>query len=211
MKKQTEIMTNFLGAVHQEYLELCDRLDRGKGEYGHQNYIKDATWAQWIGARSTLEELLREHCEYGDNGRLVLPNLQAGGDSNTGYGNTGNRNTGNRNTGDSNTGNRNTGNRNTGYGNTGDSNTGNRNTGYGNATNNCAGFFCIEEPKVVCFDVQTDLTKSEFMEKFPIYWNLSIALLSDKPLNFDAFQDLPGITPEKLTALHAKFVEGRKK
>lgn len=72
------LMSNtFLSKVHAEYIELCDRLDIGKGEYGHQNYIRDEVWAHWVGSRSTLQMLLREHCEYGDNGRLVLPNLQA--------------------------------------------------------------------------------------------------------------------------------------
>ena len=76
---------------------------------------------------------------------------------NTGLFNTGYCNTGNRNTGDYNTGDRNTGDRNTGYCNTGD-----RNTGMFNICNYSAGFFCTEEPKARIFDVETNMTVSEF-------------------------------------------------
>lgn len=64
-----------------------------------------------------------------------------------GYRNTGNRNTGNHNTGDCNTGYR---------------NTGDRNTGLFNKTNYSNGVFCTIEPKICMFNIQTDLTLSEF-------------------------------------------------
>ena len=137
------------------------------------------------------------------------------GDSNTGYWNTGNRNTGYWNTGDSNTGywntgDSNTGDSNTGYWNTGDSNTGNRNTGYWNATNNSGGFFCAEEPKIISFDIQTDFTREEFLNKFPEVYKLGEALLSNDTIPIEPYNKIPGITEEKLKALHAKFIQGRK-
>ena len=94
------------------------------------------------------------------------------GDCNTGNRNTGNRNTGDCNTGDwntgdCNTGNRNTGdcntgNRNTGDWNTGDCNTGDWNTGDWNKTNRSAGVFCTEEPKLIMFNKETDMTFEEW-------------------------------------------------
>ena len=83
------------------------------------------------------------------------------GDQNTGYRNTGNRNTGNRNTWYLNTGHRNTGNR----------NTGNRNTGYLNSGN----------PKVVIFDVQTDIEYGEI--SFPDYFSYDTVIwISEKDM-----------------------------
>lgn len=61
-----------------------------------------------------------------------------------------------------NTGLFNTGDCNTGYRNTGDCNTGGRNTGMFNICNYSAGFFCTEEPKARIFDVETNMTVSEF-------------------------------------------------
>ena len=111
------------------------------------------------------------------------------GDRNTGNYNTGNYNTGNRNTGNYNTGNRNTGNRNTGdwntgYYNTGDWNTGNyntgnsntgnrntgdRNTGDWNKTNRSAGIFCNEEPKLMMFNKETEMTWKEWRDSEAYY------------------------------------------
>ena len=88
---------------------------------------------------------------------------------NTGLFNTGDRNTGNSNTGDRNTGNRNTGYSNTGDRNTGYSNTGSRNTGYWNTCNYSSGFFCTKEPKAIIFNVQTDMTVSEFRNSKYMY------------------------------------------
>jgi hypothetical protein len=104
----------------------------------------------------------------------------------------------------------NTGYGNTGYGNTGDRNTGDGNTGYGNATDYSSGFFCQEEPTVVCFDVDTGMKRGDFLGAFPKYRDLLDALLRDDAINFFSFSDLPGITPEKLASLHAKHIEGRK-
>ena len=84
------------------------------------------------------------------------------GYSNTGYRNTGDSNTGDRNTGYSNTGDSNTGDRNTGDWNTGYSNTGNRNTGDWNKTDRSAGVFCNEEPKMMMFNKETDMTWKEW-------------------------------------------------
>jgi hypothetical protein len=138
------------------------------------------------------------------------------GDWNTGNGNTGNWNTGNWNTGDSNTGDRNTGHRNTGngntgYWNTGYWNTGDWNTGYWNACNNSSGFFCAKEPKVISFDVQTRLTRQQFEEKYPEICALGELLGGEAEIPFEQFKRIPGITKEKLKALHKAHVEGRKK
>ena len=89
------------------------------------------------------------------------------GDRNTGNWNTGDRNTGNCNTGDRNTGNRNTGDRNTGNWNTGYRNTGYRNTGDGNTgdwnkTNRSSGVFCNQEPKLIIFNKETNMTWEEW-------------------------------------------------
>jgi hypothetical protein len=100
----------------------------------------------------------------------------------------------------------NTGNYNTGY-----RNTGNYNTGYGNATDNSSGFFEIAEPKVSSFGTQTELTKYEFMRRHPEYYDLCIALGKDDQIPLTQYQNIPGITQEKLLALHAKHIEGRKK
>jgi len=126
------------------------------------------------------------------------------GDGNTGDRNTGDYNTGDYNTGDCNTGDRNTGDYNTGDRNTGDYNTGNYNTGNYNTTNNCSGFFCQIEPKVLCFDVDTGLTKDQFMSQFPEHYYLSLDLSGDEDIEFAKYEKLPGITPEKLKSLHEK-------
>ena len=166
----------------------------------------------------------------GNTGDFNVGNFNVGncnaGNRNTGYGNTGDRNTGNENAGDRNTGNCNAGDRNTGYGNAGDRNTGdenagdrntgdfnagNRNTGDGNATSCSSGFFCQEEPNVICFDVDTGMKRSEFITAFPCWSELVRRLLNDGEITFDDFSCLPGITPEKLESLHAKQLAARKK
>jgi hypothetical protein len=152
------------------------------------------------------------------------------GDCNTGHQNTGDRNTGHQNTEDCNTGNRNagygntghcnTGNRNTGHRNTGLWNTGNRNAGHGNtgdcntgdwnATDRCSGVFCIEPQLVKSFDVQTELTYDQFLAKYPESHTLGLSLMSSEPIPFEPYKNIPGITPEKLLALHTKHLEARK-
>ena len=131
------------------------------------------------------------------------------GDCNTGDCNTGDFNTGSRNTGSRNTGDCNTGSRNTGDFNTGSRNTGNRNTGIGNATNRSSGFFCDVEPKVLSFNIQTDLTYDEYTEKYPESLSLSSELLEDDPIDFEEYKNIPGITPQKLKKLHNKFKKAR--
>ncbi len=135
----------------------------------------------------------------------LVEEVRVTGDYNTGYSNTGYYNTGDYNTGYYNTGYYNTGSRNTGSRNTGDSNTGD-----GNATNYSSGFFCVVEPKVVSFDVQTEFTRDQFMGKFPEVQRLARLLIEAEPISFDEFASIPGITPEKLDALHKAHLEGRK-
>jgi len=84
------------------------------------------------------------------------------GKNNTGFWNTGARNTGDRNTGDRNTGDRNTGDWNTGDRNTGDWNTGDRNTGDWNTGDRNTGVFCTEEPKLIMFNKETDMSFEEW-------------------------------------------------
>ena len=84
------------------------------------------------------------------------------GDCNTGDWNTGDCNTGDCNTGDWNTGNRNTGDWNTGDWNTGNRNTGDCNTGDWNKTSRSSGVFCTQEPKLILFNKETDMTFEEW-------------------------------------------------
>ena len=122
----------------------------------------------------------------------------------------GDRNTGHQNTGHGNTGNWNTGNWNTGHQNTGNRNTGDRNTGHWNATSRSSGFFCIEPQLVKSFDVQTELTYDQFLSKYPESHTLGRLLVQPEPIPFEPYKNIPGITPEKLLALHAKHLEARK-
>lgn len=133
------------------------------------------------------------------------------GDKNTGYGNTGNSNAGNSNAGNFNTGHRNTGHRNTGYFNAGDSNAGDCNTGSGNATNYSSGFFCVKEPHVISFDVQTKLTRGAFAKKYPEYSQLCEALMKNDPIDVKLYARIPGITKAKLKKLHNRFKIARNK
>jgi len=55
------------------------------------------------------------------------------------------------------------------------------------------------------------MTREEFMEKHPDYYSLSEALLGDAPIEFELYKAIPGITEEKLKALHDKFIAARKK
>ena len=100
-----------------------------------------------------------------------------------------------------NTGNRNTGDRNTGDLNTGDLNTGNWNTG-----DHCAGFFCSAEPKVLSFDVQTELTHAEFLDKYPESYKLGTLLALPGKIEFAQFKRIPGISPSKLDSLHKIYL-----
>ena len=100
----------------------------------------------------------------------------------------------------------NTGGRNTGHSNTGDSNTGHWNTGHRNA-----GFFCSKEPKMISFDVQTNLMFEEYLNKYPQAYKLGELLEGTEPINFEQFKMLPGITKKKLAALHKKHLEAKEK
>ena len=171
------------------------------------------------------EQVLEVPTDAGADSKLVAKRIRLVEEITPGYRgkdkpNDGNQNTGNRNTGDWNTGNRNTGNRNTGDWNTGDWNTGNRNTGNWNtgdqntgnwnAADRVAGFFCSSEPKVMSFDVQTDLTHNEYLDKYPQVYRLGKLLLEKKEIEFEPYKAIPGITKKKLAALHAKHQAGRK-
>lgn len=143
--------------------------------------------------------------------------IENSGDGNKGWANAGSANVGAKNTGDHNVGDRNVGSSNLGTNNVGSNNIGNRNVGYtnvgdsnignGNATNFSTGFFCMEEPTVRCFDVDTGLTFGEFLKKYGQYHFLEDKLRGNSPIHFEDFSDLPGITKEKLEKLHAKFQE----
>lgn len=106
------------------------------------------------------------------------------GNYNSGYENSGNGNSGDHNSGDNNSGNRNSGDDNSGYWNSGDYNSGYSNSGYRNSGsfnsgnfnsgdfnsgdwNSCnwsSGVFCTEEPKIKIFDIQSDMTLSEWRD-----------------------------------------------
>lgn len=145
----------------------------------------------------------------------LVEEVVIGGNHNSGYRNSGNRNSGNHNSGDLNSGDGNSGNRNSGYwnigyGNSGYWNIGNGNSGYWNATSRSSGVFCVEPQLVKSFDVQTDLAYEEFLSKYPESYTLGRLLINPEPIPFEPYKNIPGITPEKLLALHAKHLEARK-
>ena len=80
------------------------------------------------------------------------------GDCNSGYKNSGNRNSGDWNSGDWNSGDWNSG----------DWNSGDCNSGMFNKTNGSNGVFCNQEPTICIFNVQTNMTLSEFYKSK--YW-----------------------------------------
>ena len=84
------------------------------------------------------------------------------GDRNSGYSNSGDKNSGRRNSGDLNSGYKNSGNWNYGNSNSGDRNSGHFNSGDWNSCNWSSGVFCTEESKIKIFDVQSDMTLSEW-------------------------------------------------
>ena len=100
----------------------------------------------------------------------------------------------------------NNGNQNTGSRNTGDQNTGDQNTGDWNTGDHCAGFFCSKEPKVLSFDVQTGLTREEFLSKYPESHKLGKLLRSPKEIPFAEFKHIPGISLSKLDKLHKTYL-----
>ena len=84
------------------------------------------------------------------------------GSRNSGDYNSGSRNSGNWNSGSRNSGNWNSGNRNSGNWNSGDYNSGNWNSGDWNKTNRSAGVFCTEEPKLIIFNKETNMSYEEW-------------------------------------------------
>ena len=125
------------------------------------------------------------------------------GGYNAGCGNTGGYNVGHRNTGYRNTGDCNTGDCNTGDCNTGDGNTGDGNTGCGNT-----GFFCQEEAKIFCFDIQTDMSRDEFISRHPEVKYLLDRLFNGE-VDWEKVKSLPGITKKKLKSLLDKHRKAR--
>ena len=152
------------------------------------------------------EDILQTPPEPGADSKMVARRIRLVKEITPGYRGTDKPNDGNLNTGDRNTGNRNTGNLNTGNWNTGNLNTGNWNT-----TDRSSGFFCAVQPKVMSFDVQTDLTYEEFLEKYPQAYRLGEALTGEDKIRFDDFKMIPGITEAKLKKLHAAHLARRKK
>jgi hypothetical protein len=97
------------------------------------------------------------------------------GNYNSGYYNSGYCNSGYRNSGYYNSGNCNSGNYNSGYYNSGNYNSGNYNSGYYNSGNynsgdRNSGWFNTNEPKMRMFNRDTDMTYSEFNEKFSLVY-----------------------------------------
>lgn len=132
------------------------------------------------------------------------------GDSNTGLVNAGNSNIGDFNAGNWNVGSNNAGDTNVGNENAGHGNTGDNNTGSGNYTNGSSGMFCTVEPTIMSFDVDSGLTRQEYITKYPHYRELADEMLEDDEIPFERFADIPGITPEKLKLLHDKHKQARK-
>jgi len=87
------------------------------------------------------------------------------GDYNSGDYNSGDYNSGYRNSGDYNSGDYNSGDRNSGDYNSGDYNSGDYNSGDYNS-----GWFNTDEPKMRMFNKDTDMTYSQFCEKFNIVY-----------------------------------------
>lgn len=108
---------------------------------------------------------------YGNSGNRNSGNKNSGdcnsgynnsGDWNSGYSNSGDKNSGNWNSGDWNSGDSNSGDNNSGNSNSGNSNSGHFNSGDWNSCNWSSGVFCTEESKIKIFDVQSDMTLSEW-------------------------------------------------
>lgn len=148
-----------------------------------------------------------------------LASMLATPTDNLGTGNTGTRNRGDFNSGDENLGHFNSGGGNLGFcnsgsfnvgiGNSGDSNAGEFNSGGGSVGNYHAGFFCVRPPRVSCFDAPTRLTHQELLVEYPEATQLLYRLGRSAPIPFKPFSRLPGITPEKLTALHQRHLAYR--
>jgi len=111
--------------------------------------------------------------------------------NNSGHCNSGDCNSGNYNSGDYNSGYRNSGHYNSGYRNSGicnsgDCNSGNYNSGDCNSGNYNSGdynsgWFNTDEPKMRFFNRDSDITYSEFLEKFrPMYPDLHTCQWIDK-------------------------------
>lgn len=110
-------------------------------------------------------------------GNLNLGNnnrgLFNGGCGNYGDYNLGDFNCGEGNNGCGNIGNYNSGYKNIGSNNTGDNNHGNYNTGMFNSCNNSTGYFCNKEDTVKIFNVDSGLTREEFLDSK--YYNALIS------------------------------------
>lgn len=81
--------------------------------------------------------------------------------------------------------------------NTGNSNTGDWNTGDRNLCDNSSGFFCMEEPKAICFDSPTKLKVSEFRKKFN-------KVIENEP-TFESLMKLPNATENVVNKYLKKY------
>jgi hypothetical protein len=62
---------------------------------------------------------------------------------------------------------------------------------------------------MLSFDVQTDLTYSEFLAKYPEAHRLGELLVEKTEIRFANFKRIPGITEAKLKKLHAAHLAKR--
>ena len=140
---------------------------------------------------------------YRNSGNYNSGNYNSGnynnGYYNSGYRNSGNYNSGNYNSGDYNSGNYNSGNYNSGYYNSGYHNSGDYNSGYFNSCDYSSGLFCIQDPKVKIFDIETDMTMKEVVQTdwYRMLFKYSINLTkwieyTDEEKQFDKDKDLIG-------------------
>ena len=115
------------------------------------------------------------------------------GNWNSGYWNSGNRNSGHRNSGYGNSGNWNSGHRNSGDWNSGYGNSGHSNSGYWNSGNRNSGIFNTDEPKMRCFNKDSEYTRTEYEEEFDwVYPDLNICQwISWYDMTDDEKEELP--------------------
>lgn len=201
--------------VEEIRLKKSDKYNLGYDNTGSLNNGHDNTGDRNQGARNSGDN----NTGRGNTGRANT------GDNNTGSNNRGDRNSGSYNEGayntaDSCTGDSNSGSSNQGSNNSGESNRGNRNSGHYNAGNGNSGIgnacdfssdiFAVETPKVRCFGKQTAYTRDGLLKRYPKINELAQMLSWDEPINFQYFSKIPGITPAKLKALHAKHISARK-
>jgi len=100
------------------------------------------------------------------------------GNRNSGYSNSGNRNSGDNNSGNCNSGNSNSGNCNSGNRNSGDNNSGDNNSGDNNSGDNNSGLFNTKEHNMYCFDILSDMKRSDWEHHPARYASFKFNLIS---------------------------------